>query len=292
MKIIKEELDNLEKVKDRKTTQGIVMKNAEQESNEAEKNFEEVAGKPEELKKKKPFLGAKKQETPKEVKTPKPQLEEALFNESTEQELRNAMHIYLEQEIGDALDNMAFKMASALGNKGIKYDPDWASEEPPIKLLIAGEDYMTAIIDTLLENKPIDEALEEGKMKNGIMLDTTGEPLTFWDKIYAELDGNLSPEDNDYKMLVELPSTKAIRYQNINTDYDGNIEVVAATEDALQHAINVANYYDLEYKTGVSNGNNAQNAFYCKIIIPQYLQDKNVTYDSRKQKYKDKKEEQ
>lgn len=291
MKIIKEELDNLEKVKDRKTTQGIVMKNAEQESNEAEKNFEEVAGKPEELKKKKPFLGAEKQETPKEVKTPKPQLEEALFKESAEQELKNAMYSYLENMFENVLDGLAYEMASALTSRGFEYDLNWVAEEPTPKLITAGHNYMTAIIEALLENKPIDEALEEGKMKNGILLSTDGEPLTFWDKIYAELDGNLSPEDNDYKMLAELPSTKAIRYQNINTDYDGNIEVVAATEDALQHAINVANYYDLEYKTGVSNSNNANNAFYCKIIIPQYLQDKNVTYDSRKQKYKNKEEQ-
>ena len=82
MKIIKEDLDNLERVENRQTVQGIMMKDAEEQSKKSEDNFKEVAGDPQDLKKKKPFLGAEKQETPKEVEIPKPGLEESLFEDA------------------------------------------------------------------------------------------------------------------------------------------------------------------------------------------------------------------
>ena len=56
MKIIKEDLDNLERVENRQTVQGIMMKDAEEQSKKSEDNFKEVAGNPEDLKKKKPFM--------------------------------------------------------------------------------------------------------------------------------------------------------------------------------------------------------------------------------------------
>ena len=82
MKIIKEDLDNLERVDDRQTVQGIMMKDAEEQSKKSEDNFKEVAGNPEDLKKKKPFISGEKQPKPKDVKTPKPELEESLFEEA------------------------------------------------------------------------------------------------------------------------------------------------------------------------------------------------------------------
>ena len=39
MKIIKEDLDNLERVDDRQTVQGIMMKDAEEQSKKSEDNF-------------------------------------------------------------------------------------------------------------------------------------------------------------------------------------------------------------------------------------------------------------
>ena len=81
MKIIKEDLDNLERVKNRQTVQGIIMKDAEEQSKKSEDNFKEVAGDPQDLKKKKPFISGEKQPKPKDVKTPKPELEESLFEE-------------------------------------------------------------------------------------------------------------------------------------------------------------------------------------------------------------------
>ena len=80
-KNIKEDLDNLERVQGRQTVQGIMMKDAEEQSKKSEDNFKEVAGNPEDLKKKKPFISGEKQPKPKDVKTPKPELEESLFEE-------------------------------------------------------------------------------------------------------------------------------------------------------------------------------------------------------------------
>ena len=82
MKILKEDLDNLERVENRQTVQGIMMKDAEEQSKKSEDNFKEVAGNPEDLKKKKPFISGEKQPKPKDVKTPKPGLEESLFEEA------------------------------------------------------------------------------------------------------------------------------------------------------------------------------------------------------------------
>ena len=81
MKILKEDLDNLERVENRQTVQGIMMKDAEEQSKKSEDNFKEVAGNPEDLKKKKPFISGEKQPKPKDVKLPKPELEESLFEE-------------------------------------------------------------------------------------------------------------------------------------------------------------------------------------------------------------------
>ena len=81
MKIIKEDLDNLERVQGRQTVQGIMMKDAEEQSKKSEDNFKEVAGDPQDLKKKKAFLGAEKQPKPEDAEVPKAELEESLFED-------------------------------------------------------------------------------------------------------------------------------------------------------------------------------------------------------------------
>ena len=351
MKIVKEDLDNLEKVKDRKTTQGIMMKNAEQESNVAEENFKEVAGDPMELKGKKPFLGAEKQETPKEVEIPKPGLEESLFEEAekhtyyvkfkqngkpyvvefdayniegaeqtflrsfpdiksrNEYEILsknggslthnydenmnedvniNSVYTIVEEALDNALDNIA----NVIANRISDYNTDWCIDEPSQETTLLQSEYIEAIVSDLFKNRNYNESLmnEAGGLKDdGILYSTEGEPITFWDKIYAELDGNLS-NDNDYKKIIEINRSIKDKYQEISVDPEGNIRVFAPTKDKLEHAINVAKYYDLEYKAGTSIGyNDPEKAFYCTIYIPQDEQELPVEYDAREEKYKNRK---
>lgn len=353
MKIVKEDLDNLEKVKDRKTTQGIMMKNAEQESNVAEENFKEVAGDPIELKEKEPFLGAEKQETPKKVETPKPELEESLFEEAekhtyyvkfkqngkpytvefdayniegaeqaflrsfpdiksrneyeilsndggslthdydenmNEEVNVNNVYTIVEEALDDALDNIANVIASRISD----YDANWCADEPSQKTTLLRSEYIEAVVNDLFKNRNYNESLmnEAGGLKDdGVLYSTDGEPFTFWDKIYAELDGNLHPQENDYIKLSELPvKNRKDKYQEISVDPEGNIRVFAPTRDKLEHAINVAKYYDLEYKAGTSIGyKDPEKAFYCTIYIPQDEQELPVEYDAREEKYKNRK---
>ena len=304
MKIIKEDLDNLEKVKDRKTTQDIMMKNAEQESNAAEENFKEVAGEPMELKEKEPFLGAEKQETPKKVETPKPELEESLFESITDYFIGEDKLMY------QLLDRMKSDCDYVInvGNKGaFKYLYSGSVDEQisdmmdlynylvnkngPIEWIDENDiaRYEKELHDIEMNESLINEA--GGLKDDGVLYSTDGEPFTFWDKIYAELDGNLHPQENDYIKLSELPvKNRKDKYQKISVDPEGNIRVFAPTRDKLEHAINVAKYYDLEYKAGTSIGyKDPEKAFYCTIYIPQDEQELPVEYDAREEKYKNRK---
>ena len=298
MKIIKEDLDNLERVENRQTVQGIMMKDAEEQSKKSEDNFKEVAGNPEDLKKKKPFISGEKQPKPKDVETPKPELEESLF-ESVDDGLgdldtKDPQYLFM------LLSRMKSDCDYVLGSGGkgaIKYlwagsvdgqietmkyiynllvpkyvnDIEWISMEEI--------DRYDSMLSHLHESVRLHEA---GGVKNGILYSTYGEPLTFWDKIYAELDGNLS-NDNDYTKLIELPVRVKDKYQEISVTNDGNIRVFASEKNKLNHAFNVAKHYGLKYETGASSGyNDPEKAFYCTVKIPEEKQDEYVTYDARK----------
>ena len=116
MKIIKEDLDNLERVENRQTVQGIMMKDAEEQSKKSEDNFKEVAGNPEDLKKKKPFISGEKQPKPKDVETPKPELEELFF---TKQLIpKQKLHTHF---IDENFDNFESKRKTIKGKKYTVY---------------------------------------------------------------------------------------------------------------------------------------------------------------------------
>ena len=338
MKILKEDLDNLERVENRETVQGIMMKDAEEQSKKSQDNFKEVAGNPEDVKKKKPFLGAEKQETPKEVEIPKPGLEESLFEEAEKHtyyikfkqngkpyavefdayNIEGAEQAFL-RSFPDIKSRNEYEILSKDGgslthdydenmnedvNRVFQYSVDIIEssnqsskhmEDKIVKVLeeagirVAG----CMAFDTswgmseygLSESKKIKESTklhEAGGVKDGILYSTYGEPLTFWDKIYAELDGNLS-NDNDYTKLIELPVKVKNKYQEISVTNDGNIRVFSPSEEGLQHALDVAEYYGLDYETGASTGySDPAKAFYCTVIIPEERQEEFVTYDARK----------
>ena len=298
MKIIKEDLDNLERVENRQTVQGIMMKDAEEQSKKSEDNFKEVAGNPEDLKKKKPFISGEKQPKPKDVEIPKPELEESLF-ESVDDglgDLDTKDPQYLLMLLSRMKSDCDYVLGS--GGKGaIKYlwagsvdgqietmkyiynllvpkyvnDIEWISMEEI--------DRYDSMLSHLHESVRLHEA---GGVKNGILYSTDGEPLTFWDKIYAELDGNLS-NDNDYTKLIELPVKVKNKYQEISVTNDGNIRVFSPSEEGLQHALDVAEHYGLDYESGASTGySDPAKAFYCTVIIPEERQEEFVTYDARK----------
>lgn len=272
MKIIKEDLDNLERVENRQTVQGIMMKDAEEQSKKSEDNFKEVAGNPEDLKRKKPFISGEKQPKPKDVETPKPELEESLF----------------EEDIDDSTSTYKYAYSSLMSiRRELKRNIHSLSISQLAGILTTAMDIVN-IIDGALENnnKTVsNESVklhEAGGVKDGILYSTYGEPLTFWDKIYAELDGNLS-NDNDYTKLIELPVKVKNKYQEISVTNDGNIRVFSPSEEGLQHALDVAEHYGLDYEAGASTGySDPAKAFYCTVIIPEERQEEFVTYDARK----------
>ena len=277
MKILKEDLDNLERVENRQTVQGIMMKDAEEQSKKSEDNFKKVAGDPQDLKKKKPFISGEKQPKPKDVEIPKPELEESLFENAEESENSNRVHQYsvdIIESSNQSSKHMEDKIVRVLEDAGIRVagcmasDTSWGMSEYGLS-----------------ESKKIKESTklhESGGVKDGILYSTYGEPLTFWDKIYAELDGNLS-NDNDYTKLIELPVKVKNKYQEISVTNDGNIRVFSPSEEGLQHALDVAEYYGLDYETGASTGySDPAKAFYCTVIIPEERQEEFVTYDARK----------
>ena len=273
-KNIKEDLDNLERVENRQTVQGIMMKDAEEQSKKSEDNFKEVAGNPEDLKKKKPFISGEKQPKPKDVETPKPELEESLF----------------EEDIDDSTSTYKYAYSSLMSiRRELKRNINSLSISQLAGILTTAMDIVN-IIDGALENNNKTISNESIKLResggmgdDGILYSTDGEPFTFWDKIYAELDGNLHPQENDYVKLSELPvKSRNDKYQEISVTNDGNIRVFAPTKDKLNHAIKVANHYELDYEAGASTGyTDPGKAFYCTIKIPEEKQDEYVTYDAR-----------
>ena len=273
-KNIKEDLDNLERVQGRQTVQGIMMKDAEEQSKKLEDNFREVAGNPEDLKKKKPFISGEKQPKPKDVETPKPELEESLF----------------EEDINDSTSTYKYAYSSLMSiRRELKRNIHSLSISQLAGILTTAMDIVN-IIDGALENNNKTVSNESVKLHesggmgdDGILYSTDGEPFTFWDKIYAELDGNLHPQENDYVKLSELPvKSRNDKYQEISVTNDGNIKVFAPTKDKLNHAIKVANHYELDYEAGASTGYaDPGKAFYCTIKIPEEKQDEYVTYDAR-----------
>ena len=270
MKIIKEDLDNLERVENRQTVQGIMMKDAEEQSKKSEDNFKEVAGNPEDLKKKKPFISGEKQPKPKDVKLPKPELEESLFEEAE----KHTYYVKFKQNGKPyAVEFDAYNIEGA--------EQAFSRSFPDIK---SRNEYEILSKDGGSLTHNYNESLmnEAGGVKDGILYSTYGEPLTFWDKIYAELDGNLS-NDNDYTKLIELPVKVKNKYQEISVTNDGNIRVFSPSEEGLQHALDVAEHYGLDYESGASTGySDPAKAFYCTVIIPEERQEEFVTYDARK----------
>ena len=73
------------------------------------------------------------------------------------------------------------------------------------------------------------------------------------------------------------------RYVEIGVTQSGDIKVFAPEKQMLKHAVNVANYYGLDYIVDTSSGfNDPQKAFYCLVRIPEELGDTKITYDVRK----------
>ena len=270
MKILKEDLDNLERVENRQTVQGIMMKDAEEQSKKSEDNFKEVAGNPEDLKKKKPFISGEKQPKPKDVKLPKPELEESLFEEAE----KHTYYVKFKQNGKPYVVEFDAYNIEGAEQAFLRSFPDIKSRNE-YEILSKDGGSLTHNYNESLMN-------EAGGVKDGILYSTYGEPLTFWDKIYAELDGNLS-NDNDYTKLIELPVKVKNKYQEISVTNDGNIRVFSPSEEGLQHALDVAEYYGLDYETGASTGySDPTKAFYCTVIIPEERQEEFVTYDARK----------
>ena len=270
MKIIKEDLDNLERVENRQTVQGIMMKDAEEQSKKSEDNFKEVAGNPEDLKKKKPFISGEKQPKPKDVKLPKPELEESLFEEAE----KHTYYVKFKQNGKPYVVEFDAYNIEGAEQAFLRSFPDIKSRNE-YEILSKDGGSLTHNYNESLMN-------EAGGVKDGVLMSTDGEPLTFWDKIYAELDATAG-DDYDYLKLREVPAKNKDRYVEIGVTQSGDIKVFAPEKQMLKHAVNVANYYGLDYIVDTSVGfNDPQKAFYCLVRIPEELGDTEITYDVRK----------
>ncbi len=281
---LKEDFENMKDV-DATTTQNIVMDKAREDSEKFKKNFDRVAGNAEKLKNARPFLGTKnapkKQEiVPKAVKESMRKKYSNRLNESSEiGKLMDSIYYYLAAYMGNFAENAREKVAQKYSN----YKIEWGSGVPSTETDVALDKFVGAICYDLFANWEGDiEELHEAKNKSTNLRSTSGEDLTFWDKVYSELDGNLS-SDNDYKKLREVPGRTKDRYEEISTDGDGNVVVFASERNKFAHAIKVAEHYKLKYNIKTTNGFNDPNkAFQCTVIIPEDKQLEPVTYDVRK----------
>lgn len=282
---LKEDFENMEDV-NATTTQNVVMAKARKDSDKFKKNFDEVAGSTEKLKNARPYLGTRKAPKKQEVvpKAVKESMRKKYSNKLTESfpdtKLGNKVYYY----IAFRLDDIAEGAKKMIMNRYPNYKSEWGLDEPSVDTDRAMYKLTDAICADLFANynDDIDEALTEAKKKSTNLRSTSGEDLTFWDKVYSELDGNLS-NDNDYKKLREVPAKTKDRYEEISTDGDGNVVVFAPERNMFAHAKKVAEHYGLKCNIKTTNGFNDPNkAFQCTVIIPEDKQLEPVTYDVRK----------
>lgn len=238
MKIIKENIENLDRVKGLTPVENPVMADAQQYSEKKSKETDELMN-PLELKKKKPFIGAEKQETPKEPEEAKATLEESLFEDVDE-------------------DSNFFDVIAVIDSDSNIVDQGFNSVEEAKKYADKYSDYSVAIVTFYTEDdksfevidiKPINESLSEDFNPNNL----TEEQL--W-KLRNEIRlGSLFTRD--YRNSFGIPE------ENCFSFFDGYLEELGykMEEDGIS---------DSDFWKHVSEYDNAENLWdwYCSVEYP------------------------
>lgn len=273
MRVIKEDLDNLDKVKDSQPVQNLVTADAQQTSEKQEKEANKVTA-PQE----KPFLGAEKQSVPEEPKLPKAELSESLFEEvSSADELEDVKYA-IEDDCIRKLANW-FRGLSLIHISG--YEPDWADmsrNSPSLEKVMAKiQELSEAVAEyaTWFARDSFEECLNESPVLDGRQISTLppggskydikAEEEDIWTQVANELDNTIDPQDTKRK----IKATKKERYTDVFPDMDGNILVYAPSEERMDFAKRVAKLYGLEIKVKPSNSRNSRTAWQATIYIPQ-----------------------
>lgn len=258
MKVVKltEKIGNLDKVVTNKHINAVTempptMSDAYEESVEKDEAIEKALKDNDALPKDKPFTGASDQPTPKDIEEAKINLEESLFEDvSSRVAIYDDIVNYVYDKLDDALDNISMEVMEAIPD----YDADWCRGDFNIvtgsKQLILAK----AVADDLMADCDLEESLNEDGRQSSLLrkLDDTDideEEFDLWTQVYSSLIDN--PTEATTKAwgrfrAVLLP--KKQRYSVVNTDTDGNIVVYGESEDRLEPAKKVADYYKLEYE--------------------------------------------
>lgn len=258
MKVVKltEKIGNLDKVVTNKHINAVTempptMSDAYEESVEKDEAIEKALKDNNALPKDKPFTGASDQPTPKDIEEAKINLEESLFEDvSSRSAIYDDIVNYVYDKLDDALDNISMEVMEAIPD----YNADWCRGDFNIvtgsKQLILAR----AVADDLMADCDLEESLNEDGRQSSLLrkLDDTDideEEFDLWTQVYSSLIDN--PTEATTKAwgrfkAVLLP--KKQRYSVVNTDTDGNIVVYGESEDRLEPAKKVADYYKLEYE--------------------------------------------
>lgn len=291
MKIINENIDNFKEAEPLTNVVDAVTAEAIGEDEKVQEATKELID-PEELAKKEPFIGAEKQETPKEIPLPKITLDESLFDEHVEltedvTDIRRDVEELIKEKIEAALDNIAMVAASEIP----EYEADWCLETPEGPEFFKESQALNALVDAevdlLFAEAPIDESIEqiikesfdgdavveeivnEADGRNWRAPNKTAEEKaeedTLFDRVYKEL----STDDFGY----EVPAKHRFNADVIEVwgEDDGTQELTVRVpehrKDRLQLVDDVAKHFGLLSR--IEKGNSG--TYVGTIFIPEEL---------------------
>lgn len=166
---LKEDIQNLDRVKNLQPVENPVMADAQQDSKEKAKEAKKLTD-PMELKNQKAFLGANKQPVPKDAKIAKEatnkmySLDESLFEDVIEEEAFTDRAAYCfdfaKEYITDNLliDGVESNLALVLASKDPDYDPEWCSDDVyGNRLERDRNNYVRSLLNDLFANAPVEE---------------------------------------------------------------------------------------------------------------------------------------
>ena len=242
MKVLKEDLQNVDSVENLQPVEEIVMADAQQTSKKKWKEVKDIID-PKERAKEEPFTGSDgKQPEPKKAEVPKPQLDESLFEDVDEEEEEvDGWGSEVEAITADILsdiDQLAYEIRNCVRGSYTNCDNvnDLADyiEYLGITLSEVSDEVRDAsIVESLKEN--IDESIKEAK------------EFDLWDRVYEEL----CPDHINIMKKTRFPDvTLGERYGQddvIEVDNDDNIVVYGKDDAAFDFARKVCDSYGCEF---------------------------------------------
>lgn len=130
--------------------------------------------------------------------------------------------------------------------------------------------YRSISIDpAYLKNESLNEETKEWAELSGEDTETVSDRNTLWNRVYQELAG----DKQDPPFLVKAPLKSRYGYEKTGINLnDSNIVVYGPTEESLDLAKRVANFFNLDYEVQEVLGNkDTDTAYQITIIIPEEL---------------------